>query len=90
VTGPAEHPHWCERNNCSDRGWHASRRLTLDLSGDSGAAVNLRLVQITVGDSEPHITLAGGGGETPAIALTIRQARILRRFLARLAELAEQ
>ncbi|HEY3004203.1 MAG TPA: hypothetical protein VGJ44_17790 [Kribbellaceae bacterium] len=90
MTGPDEHPHWCVGGDCAARGWHASRRLTLDLSGDSGSAINLRLVQITVGDSEPHITLAGGGGEAPAIALTVRQARILRRFLARLAELAEQ
>jgi hypothetical protein len=90
VTGPGEHPHWCVGGNCNERGWHASRRLVVDLSGDGGAAANLRLVQLAVGDTEPFITLAGTNDEAPALVLTIRQAKILRRFLARLAELAER
>jgi hypothetical protein len=92
MTGPdgLAHPTWCLRDGCETRGWHASRRLVVELTGNTGTTASVRLVQLVVGDAEPHITMAAGDDDAVALLFTIRQARILRRFLARLVELADR
>jgi hypothetical protein len=98
VTGPETHPSWCTGTGCFARGWHVSRALVVeadlrttgqDLSADQRAAM-VRLVQLLAGDSEPHVTLTDAQDDhRSALVLSVRQARILRRFLARLIEQVE-
>jgi hypothetical protein len=99
VTAPNKHRHWCIGEDGAARGWHASPRLLVhadarttgqDLkSAEQAAAV--RLVQLMVpGDVEPHLALTGGDlDDRAAMLLTVRQSRVLRRFLLRLVEMAE-
>jgi hypothetical protein len=94
----AEHPAWCDRSGCTARGWHGSARLLVHADGrttgqnmaaDQPAAA-VRLVQL-LADADPQITLTGGDlDDRAALLLTVRQARALRRFLARLVDQAEQ
>jgi hypothetical protein len=98
MTAPDQHPHWCTRDGCATRGWHASARLLVhadelttgqDLKADPPAAA-ARLVQLTAGDTEPHLALTGGDlDDRAAMLLSVRQSRVLRRFLLRLVEMAE-
>ncbi len=104
MTAADQHPHWCTGEGCGTRGWHASATLIIhadarttgqDLAVDRPAAA-VRLVQLVAADAEPYITvngartLTGAGDEGPAMVLSVRQVRILRRFLHRLTEEAER
>ena len=95
MTAPDRHPSWCVGVGCQSRGWHASRPLVVTGTDNNGAAATmLRIVQL-LGDAEPHITLTGArvftaGDEPPALLLSLRQARTLRRFLLVLAQRAER
>jgi hypothetical protein len=98
MSAPIDHPSWCIGHGCEARGWHVSRRLTVDadmrttgqdLDVDQAAAA-LRLVQLLAADVEPHVTLTNADEDDRfALLLTLRQARILRRLLYRLTALAE-
>jgi hypothetical protein len=83
---PDTHPLWCLRQGCTERGWHASRPLTAGQPDDLAEPVTVQLVQLVAPHTEPGLTIATAG--TEPLTLTIRQARILRRFLGRLVELA--
>jgi hypothetical protein len=84
----SEHPFWCTRNGCVERGWHASRPLTAGWPGDVTEPVTVQLVQLLAPNTEPSLTIFTGS--TEPLTLTIRQARIVRRFLGRLVQLAER
>jgi hypothetical protein len=94
VSAPAEpaHPLWCLRQGCAERGWHAGRPLAAVQPGsDMPEPVTARLVQLVAPHAETHVTLTAGRGDGAAgaqLLLTAGQARILRRFLGRLVELA--
>jgi hypothetical protein len=89
---PDAHPLWCTRQGCAARGWHASRPLTAVQPGsDQPEPVTARLVQLLAPHADTHLTLTAGRGEGaagPQLLMTVHQARILRRFLGRLVELA--
>jgi hypothetical protein len=105
VTAAEQHPAWCDRTGCTARGWHASARLIVhadarttgqDLKADEPAAA-ARLVQLLASDAEPYVVVVTGartqirdGDEGPGLVLSLRQSRILRRFVLRLVEQAEQ
>lgn len=98
MTVPDTHPTWCLGAGCGERGWHISRRLIVDadlratgqdLRADQPVA-GVRLVQLLAGDVEPHVVLTDAQDDhRSAMVLTLRQARSLRRFLARLIEQVE-
>jgi hypothetical protein len=98
VTAPTEltHPLWCLRERCAERGWHASRPLVARQAPDSDPlqAVTCRLIQLVgVDDVDPYVNLTagtGGGAAGPELVMSIQQARILKRFLGRLVEMAER
>ena len=90
LTDPAQHPTWCTRVACQARGWHTSSRMTVDQADDRTSVAYLSLVQLLAADTETHVVIAGADDAGVALLLTPQQARIMRRFLYRLVELAEQ
>lgn len=80
------HPTWCTRQGCAERGWHASRPLIAGEPEEATTPVAVYLVQLLVPYADPNITLTAGEAR---LLVSIGQARIARRFIGRLVELAQ-
>jgi hypothetical protein len=76
-----EHPFWCERDGCRERGWHVSRTLAAR-DGDR-EPVTVGLVQLTAPGAAPHLAVG-------PMLVSVRQAVVLRRFIGQLVEMAER
>lgn len=83
------HPIWCTREACDVRGWHGSRRLIAYSVGSPTEPIVCQLVQLVAIAAEPYITIGRDTDQT-VMAVGIRQAVIVRRFLGRLTELAKR
>jgi hypothetical protein len=87
TAAPIQHPPWCLRIDCADRGYHAGRALTAaaELGTDP---VSVQLVQLLAPHTFPELLLTAGAVE--AVPVTILQGRVLRRFLGRLVQQAQR
>lgn len=89
MTAPEPHPFWCTRQGCGTRGWHTSHTLVVN-GGDGGTVAHARLVQLIAADVANVVLTGPDDDDRAALLFTIRQARILRRFLWRLTQEAER
>ncbi|MEU7609574.1 hypothetical protein [Micromonospora sp. NPDC049204] len=77
------HPSWCDRQGCEAREFHATALVPVAPAGDEQALFEVQLWQ-HVG-SQPALALQVTDDEVTAHHLmTLRQARLLIRVLARL------
>jgi hypothetical protein len=86
-TPDLQHPYWCLRRNCAELGAHTSRALVAADPDDTTDPVTVGLMQLLAGRARPQIGLTTPGD---AVLLSVDQARILRRYLGRLVDVARR
>ncbi|MEV4666092.1 hypothetical protein AB0J85_29645 [Micromonospora echinofusca] len=86
---PTACPRWCDRDDCKRRGHHRSRAHHLDTNRLEAFIIDVGLVQALHQAAEPMVSLTGVESSAAAnLALSMRQARVLRYRLSHLLDIA--